>query len=173
MAADGQRAHLASSARHGFHALLSTDWSLVELHAVSNLEPSGDDHAQFERILAGLELHAPVVAANVNVIPPIQDARQIIGSWKAYRSRLRLHADGRIMIEPDRVKRSSRPISVVDDVSNLKDEPIEGQFEAKDDVLFVRWDDGSRVNYRWRLASGRLLLTDNDGQISQLQRILE
>ena len=50
---------------------------------------------------------------------------------------------------------------------------LAGRFRAKNDLLHVVWDDGSKLNFRWKLSGSALLLTDHEGQISQLQRLYE
>ena len=49
-------------------------------------------------------------------------------------------------------------------------EPV---FEAKEDLLLVEWKDGSKLNFRWKVKDGDLLLTDHEGRISKLRRIVE
>ena len=50
---------------------------------------------------------------------------------------------------------------------------LTGRYRARDDLILISWDDGSKLNYRWRLHNGDLLLTDNTGQVSQLRRLAD
>ena len=67
--------------------------------------------------------------------------------------------DGRVVIIPDALDR------------NRPSKPLAGTFEARDDLVFIHWDDGSRLNLRWRLQDNDLFLTDHEGQISHLKRV--
>ena len=50
---------------------------------------------------------------------------------------------------------------------------LTGRFRARDDLILIFWDDGSKLNYQWRLHNGDFLLTDHTGQASQRQRFLD
>jgi len=97
------------------------------------------------------------------------DAQPIFGSWRAYRSLLQLLGEGRILITVD----PSATQSLDATAGHKHQEQLIGVFKAQGDLLFVTWKDGSKLNYRWRLEQGELLMTDHQGQISQLRRVLK
>lgn len=148
----------------GFHAIIPAPWGVCEVHARTEA-PAG--MPQLRKIINSLSINdGPRQQMVTN--SRIQDSAGILGAWKAYRSRLRLSGDGRIEIEPES-----------DSVRALGEEPkkpakvLRGEFEARDDLLFVRWDDGSFLNFRWRLDGDSLLLTDHEGRVSELRLLLE
>ena len=67
-----------------------------------------------------------------------------------------------------------RVVIIPDDLDSNRDAKLlTGSFEARGDVIFVRWDDGSRLNLRWRSDGNDLFLTDHEGQISHLKRVFD
>jgi hypothetical protein len=173
------RSSSAAVTHTGYHILSRTTWGICELHAVSPVAWFDRRAEQFDRIVADLILREPQHRPQ-SLSGEIRDAAPIIGTWRSYRSRVKLNSDGRIEIFPD--KQITLPVAIQSsgEASNetahetaKKILPLTGRFEARGDVLLVRWQDGSRLNYRWTLAGDELLLTDHDGQISQLRRILE
>ena len=150
----------------GFHTVLQCDAGLCEINA-----EAGTPHGlvPFTRIADGIRLAAPLPLP-ANLSSSVTSAKAALGSWKAFRGRVRLRPDGRITIVPDRKRgRSVGPTPT----GQRPRASLEGTFTARDDLLFVQWADGSLLNLRWRRSGGYLLLTDHEGQISQLRRIYE
>ena len=54
-----------------------------------------------------------------------------------------------------------------------RESELTGTFLAQEGLLLVTWDDGSKLNYRWRLLGHDLLLTDHQGRISHLRRLIQ
>lgn len=159
----------ASRRMQGFHFIAETDWGLCEMHAVAPGESFPQRKREFQQIVSSIAirepqaLHAPPVAA-------VRDAEPLIGEWKARGSRMRMKGDGRIVLvadRPHRVQAAAVPGKY------LPPDAIRGCYEAEGDMLRVQWADGSQLNFRWRLSGNDLLLTDHEGRISQLQRLLE
>jgi hypothetical protein len=156
---------LAGQAVRGFHFVTVTSWGICELHTVCAESMLVARQAEWQALVDATTLEQQPIAAPI-AVEQARDAELILGSWKSFRSRFRLYADGKIEISldpknPETVDRS-QPAQV-----------LRGRYEAHENVLFVTWDDGSRTNYRWRLDQDSLLLTDHDGQISELRRLLE
>ncbi len=159
----------AATSQRGVHLLIRIDAGIVEMQAAW---PSGNEAVrmrEFESVRRSLTFHHRRTE-NEQVAPQALDARDALGSWKAYRSRLRLDGDGRVTIRPDGVHQASFEDQPV---AGARNGLLTGRFQADGDLLFVIWDDGSRLNFRWRRQGDNLLLTDHDGQMSQLRRILE
>ena len=166
---DPARLDKASPAR-GSHILVLTDWGVVELHVSAPPDVYDARSGEFERLLSDLSLVEPQ-AESSEVSAEVADARDVVGAWKAYRSRLRLSADGTIEIEGDRTR--VIPPSGTQRRYEYAKMSLAGRFRAEDDLLYVVWNDGSKLNFRWKLSGSDLLLTDHEGQISQLRRLYE
>ena len=157
----------STQVRQGFHLLIPTDWGICEMHAVTTATDAKSRQADFDQVVAGLRFHEPAHRAEAS-IARVRDAAAIVGAWKAFNSRLRLHGDGRIVIAGDRRRQLDR-----ENAQTAQDDRLVGLFEARDDLLLVTWRDGSRLNFRWRRRGNDLLLTDHSGKMSRLQRLLE
>lgn len=147
----------------GRHVLVRTEWGILEIHASA---PANEFEARSQvwtEVWDSIALQAPRLETPA-AVAEVRDADTILGTWKSYRSRLRLGADGHITIVPDGVDLLS--------TGNSRD-VLQGRFEARDDLLLVTWRDGSRLNFRWRARQNDLFLTDHEGQISQLKRLYE
>lgn len=151
----------------GFHCVVQTSWCRLLIHLIA---PSTGDQriVEYERILEQLELVKPK-ANDRSLTLTVRAAASILGSWKANASRLRLFADGTVVMAPDQpflftTKDSDQP---------RKGSAVSGRFRAQDDLLFIEWEDESKLNYRWRLRGNQLLLTDHQGRIAQLARVSE
>jgi len=162
--ADGVRQEFAVQNATGFHALLRASWGICEIHArTSNPQVS---KLLLDRVLSTVEIRDVRLAHEANN-SRVAASAQLIGSWKSYRSRFRLTADGRIEIEPETT--AVRALGETQGESSV----LRGDYESRDDLLLIRWDDGSFLNFRWRLDGDSLLLTDHDGRISELRLFLE
>ena len=161
---------IRAPAVRGSHILVRTDWGIVEMHVSAPPDVYEHRSQEFERLLTELRLEEPQLRVRA-VAPAVLDASDIVGVWKAYRSRLRLSEDGNIEIELDRGR--VVPPNGVDRRYEYASMSLVGHFRAENDLLHVVWDDGSKLNFRWKLNGSNLLLTDHEGQISQLQRLYE
>lgn len=150
---------LANAPITGRHVLVRTDWGIFEFHASAPdaiVEARSDT---WTRTWDSLLLNPPATASE-SAQNEVRDSGTILGDWKSYRSRMRFSGDGRVAIVPDALG------------DNRQVKPVTGTFESRDDLVFVRWDDGSRLNFRFRLQGNDLFLTDHEGQISHLKRVL-
>jgi len=154
----------------GRHLLVHTPWGLFEFHAQFPANRYAGQAEETERLLRNVKLAAPKMDERRGVTHSTSAAAPIHGSWKAFRSRLYLASDGRIEISTDRPQLISPPS---DEAPRTEPEALQGQFRAEQDLLFIEWRDGSKLNFRWKLKGGELLLTDHAGQISQLRRLAE
>lgn len=142
----------------GRHVLVRTDWGIFEFHASAPTAIVEARSTHWTTTWESLRL-SPPGASNDPAPNSLGQSNGIIGDWKSYRSRMRFSSDGRVVILPDAVG------------SNRNSNPLTGTFELRDDLIFVRWDDGSRLNFRSRLQGNDLFLTDHVGQISHLKRV--
>ena len=159
-----------AAAQHGFHLAVRPEWGVVDLHIRlprSRLEAA---HAELEHMVAGLKLQAPEIAPT-SFQPVARDAAEAVGAWKALRGRLLLAGDGRVEVRYDGPR--MRRLDFESGELITPRQRLTGRFGADGDLLQITWDDGSRLNYRWRLDRGELLLTDHQGRVSQLRRLLE
>lgn len=156
--------------QRGSHVLVGTPWGWFEFHAQFAAADYEAHLPEMAHLLQQVTLSAPAMALERATVAETQAASPILGVWKAFRSRLRLSGRGAIEIAPDTVQLIS-PQAL--DGLPVRPELLRGRFRAEGDLLFVEWADGSKLNFRWKLREGDLLLTDHDGQISQLRRIAE
>ncbi len=156
---------------NGFHCLTRTPWGLVEIHAVAPASIYTQREKQFQAILDSLLLGQPHLPPH-RADPPYRDASPVLGSWKSYRSRLRLYHDGGVELAYD------APRDLTLDQRGKISPPaalprLRGRYTARGDLLRITWRDGSLLNYRWKLNDGQLLLTDHTGRNSLLNPIYE
>lgn len=142
----------------GRHVLVRTEWGVFEFHASAPDAIVDSRSNVWSTTWESLRLNPPATISG-SAQDGLSVSNSIIGDWKAYRSRMRFSDNGRVVIVPDALD------------SNRRSKPLTGTFEARDDLIFVRWDDGSRLNLRWRLQGNDLFLTDHEGQISHLKRV--
>jgi hypothetical protein len=152
----------------GFHMILQTDWCRCQMHALAPSHVADQRLLEFERILDDLRLAEPS-SEHHGMVPSVVDATSILGSWKAHASRFRLRGDGTIDIETDAPFR----FTTKQGGQHYAGTKLLGRFRARDDLLFIEWDDDSKLNYRWRLRGNKLLMTDHEGRMTQLVRISE
>lgn len=153
--------------RQGLFVLVATPWGHVELCAWTSQEKWLMHESGFAMVRQSLQIRTPQEPQALPA-PSVADAESILGSWKSYRGRLRLAADGRVSIVADRDFQSTSA-----DGTQQSSQEIMGYFRAERDLLFIEWTDGSKLNYRWRQAGSRLLLTDHNGRMTQLYPLLE
>ena len=150
--------------------LVATSLGLLELHAIAPAAEYQQRVADFNRFVSSLRFRKPPDFPDKRVANSIRDAAKILGTWKAFRSRITLTADGSVVIKPDDFQTA---VAEAADRADPQSAWLRGSFRASGDLLFITWEDKSRLNFRWRLRDEELLLTDHEGQISQLRRILE
>lgn len=158
--------------RSGFHLLVRTTWGILEIHAEANDDIYPERKMDYERILESLVLQAPKNILQPLPIEKVLAAKTILGKWKTIKGRFILQPNGRILIQFDR-----EGIYPIDSQGSSKLQSrltyLSGHYTAQEDLLLVVWDDGSRMNFRWRENRGQLFLTDHTGRVSQLRRLLE
>jgi hypothetical protein len=141
----------------GRHVLVRTDGGIFEFHASAPNVTVESRSSIWTATWESLRLNPP--AATAESARDSLGSNTIIGDWKSYRSRMRFSSDGRVVLVPDKAG------------NNQSANPLTGTFEIRDDLIFVQWDDGSRLNFRSRLQGNDLFLTDHVGQISHLKRV--
>ena len=149
------------------HMLVATDWCLFEIHWTFPQSAANPRRPMIQNWLREIKLTPPAVPEH-NLPPQIASALAVVGSWKSFRSRLRFYKDGRVTILMD-----SAGAIRVDGTKPKKAERLIGTYQGQGDLVYVVWDDGSKLNFRWRVEGDRLLLTDHEGHVSQLRRLLE
>ena len=123
---------------------------------------------ELERVVDDLRLVEPA-AKPQHVRSPVSDAASILGSWKGHASRLRLRGDGTVAIVTDEPFR----FTTKHGDQRRDGHGVTGRYAARDDLMFIEWEDNSKLNYRWRLRGDKLLLTDHEGHMTQLVRLSE
>lgn len=154
----------------GVHVIGRTAFGWLELHAVYPQRQGGVPGRVIEQVLASLVLKAPTAPAPGG---DKQAERAPLGTWKAYRSVLRILPEGAIRLTFDR-----RGTYVTTANGGLHYDAqrtqLDGRYQLRGDLLEVTWEDGSRQNFRWRISRrGDLLLTDHHGRIAQLVWLYE
>lgn len=152
----------------GMQGIIQTSWCRLHIHLVSSSRDFEARFTEFERVLKDLQLVRPASKRRQSVAHA-RDAASILGSWKSSSGRFRLHGDGTVAVVPD------RPFwyTATGSQKQYRGRVLYGRFRAERDLLFIVWADESKLNYRWRLAGDQLLLTDHEGRIAQLARIIE
>lgn len=150
----------------GGHLLIAAPWCLFEVHWTYPVAVGAERRPLVQKWLSEINFTPPEKPRG-QLPPHVAPASAVVGAWKAYRSRLKFEADGRVvvLIDPPRITRV--------DASAKKPEQLVGTYHGQGDLLYVVWDDGSKLNFRWRVEGDRLLLTDHEGQVSQLRKLLE
>jgi hypothetical protein len=155
----------------GWFALVAVKTGMLEIATVADPAHYKRHRAAAESVIDGIRVHSPQIR-RPKLAANILDAGPAVGLWKALRGRLRFGEDGRVSITFDQDENysldSSGSTNFERSVSRLT-----GQYQAQQDIIYVTWDDGSRINYRWRLYEEQLLLTDHNGRVSQLLRLVD
>jgi hypothetical protein len=154
--------------RRATYLLVQTPWGRFEMLGVASFDAEDDVRGGLKMVLDSLRFHAPQ--------PPddrVTGASQpFLGRWKAQQGALHFLPGGRVRLEFDTV------IALAVDHGGGAGalgtrERLTGRFTAQDDLIFITWDDGSQLNYRWRLHQGDLLLMDHTQQLSRLKRLFD
>lgn len=179
----------------GLYLVQQLDWAELEVFVSWSGNSATTVNEQVGEIVGSIRLVRPKDKRG-RIKRSVKDATRILGSWKSSRSRMQLQRDGVIRIVTDdpfevevvgaadaktrKAKSSSAELAAGNDESTRREEgeplladTIEGTFKAQDDLLFTVWQDGSKLNYRWRLHNGALLLTDSEGRTSKLLPIAD
>lgn len=191
----------ANELRGGIYLLQHVDWASLEVFvgwSVNNQRALADVYANelVSQILHSIQLVRPTTPMG-EIDASVAAAKPIIGTWKASRSRMQLARDGMITIVTDRPfeveepldhdqatedeRRSSDAVANHDgdgskeksDIRVRLADTIKGRYRAEGDLLYTVWNDGSKLNYRWRRDRGALLLTDSEGRTSKLLPVLD
>jgi hypothetical protein len=133
-----------TTAIRGSHVLVNAPWGLFEFHMQFPVNRYAEHLDEVAALLSQVKLTAPALANGGSPTAETMAAIPIHGSWKAFRSRLRLSSDGRIEIAVDRPQLISPPRDGLPVVGN---ELLQGQYRADGDLLFVQWRDGSKSNF--------------------------
>lgn len=157
----------SDGAVEGGHLLVATDWAIYEIHWAYPIELAKSQRQLVQDWLGEIEFRRPREQKQ-QLAPAILAAADVVGSWKAYHSRIRFFPDGRVVIIRDPIR-----MIRVDVATPERMEKLVGSFRGHEDLLHVVWDDGSKLNFRWRVDGDRLLLTDHEGRVSQLRQLLE
>jgi len=168
-AAPGEASSAADGAVQGWRQLLRTDAGLIEIHFAAPANQFAERQQELATLLATLQFAAPQ-SSQIEVAPELLAAEPIVGRWKSPRALLELTGEGEIKLTYDR-KKSYRL-----DKQGLVDyeKPVQrlsGKYEAQDDLIRIRWADGSLLNIRWRTAGDELLITDHHGRTRRLARL--
>lgn len=159
----------ANGSSAGVHILADTAWGTLEFFAVASAKDYADRKREIQSVLQSIQLEAP--RAPTAPADTARAATPILGSWKAFRSRIHLQSGGKVSVVLDKPTRLTT--RVTRDGSSKPPRRLVGRFVAERDLIYVTWKDGSRLNLRWRLENGQLLLTDHQGQTAQLHRIVQ
>lgn len=161
--------HIVRGDIAGEHFVVPVEWGIVEIQSLLPAKSTADRETVRD-MLAGLVLRRPTIRREPSR-SETRDATAVVGTWKAERSRMTLTAAGYISLEYHAHGRRQIDLATARVMSPPR--RLEGRYEARGDLLLVAWGDGSRMNMRWQTADGDLLLTDHNGRISQLKRLLE
>jgi len=159
----------AQTSSRGVHLRVQTQAGALDVHLLAPADRYAAGRAVFDRLVDGLEVQEPRMPETA-MASELADAAPIVGSWKSLRALLELRADGRVVLQLDSKKHFRLDERGHYDYQE-KTKRLGGRFAAAGDIIRITWDDGSRLNIRWRLTGGRLLLTDHHGRVSDLQRI--
>ncbi len=151
-------------------AATATETGIFEIAVVAARDDFVSRLEATQIVFSSLKIATPRLRTPV-VLGGVQDAAAAAGLWKSLRARLRVGGDGRIEMSFD------GPTYPLDEAGQLsyvrRVDVLTGSYQARQDMLLVTWDDGSRLNLRWRIDDGQLLLTDHNGRVSQLNRLVE
>ena len=155
--------------RRASHIVVASPWGLLEIHGIAPVDAEDQVRSGLQLILRSLRLQQPQPPLRARS-PEVSDAQPVLGSWKGLKGRLHFSEHGRVELCFDRVA----TIEVQNDHrSPLVDfgDKLHGRFTAEDDVIFITWDDGSQLNYRWKIRQGELHLLDSTRRSSVLKRL--
>ncbi|MEM6797986.1 MAG: hypothetical protein AAF589_00600 [Planctomycetota bacterium] len=156
-------------ARRGWRHLAQTPWGRVELQLIAPARELAARERQISGLLALLELSAPQQTVEP-VEPAWLAAEQIVGCWKSPAAIMEIGGDGKFVLTYDRKKNYELDkLGMIDFKSPVK--KLQGRYAAEQDILRIRWADGSLLNLRWRLAENELLITDHHGRTRRLARL--
>ena len=147
----------------GQHLLIATDWGVTEIQTRFS---NDDSERRVAEILEAIDIGTPRLPDDLR---SQADGAHLLGTWKAERARLVLRPDGAIDLYHDRQR-----LQHIEQVNLTRPaRRLRGEFTTDGDVLHVTWEDGSQLNLRYFASAGELLLTDHNGRVSQLHRLLE
>ncbi|QDU98372.1 hypothetical protein [Lignipirellula cremea] len=168
---DDEEADSSNEPLHGVHCLIGPPWGVCEIMATTPASQQPERQADFETLLNQIAISSPDIDMPATV-DAARAAESIHGVWKASRSRLRIMPDGKIEMEGDPLTLTALGDPPPTDAKFIP-ERLEGTYKAEGDLLKIVWSDGSKLNFRWKKKDADLLLTDHQGQISQLKPIFQ
>lgn len=155
--------------RRASYILVRTTWGLLEAWAVTTVGSVDQVQPGLQMALTSLRLNPPAALAAATAAN-LADAAAALGSWKGRQVAMHFLPEGRVRLDFDAVQ-TLAPGRDDQASSAGPGRNIEGSFAAQDDMIFITWDDGSQLNYRWKLLEGELLLMDHTGSSSRLKRL--
>ena len=171
----------------GTYLLQQVDWGRLEVCSLQwdrDAQESRARSADLQPILSSIRLIRPQPKPQRSR-ETVGDALHAMGLWKASRSMMRLEPNGRIAIisdEPFEVEEiEDAGAQALGDTQRGDDRAqvpqtaaqVIGEYTAQGDVIYTVWEDGSKLNYRWKIHHGDLLLTDHRGRTAKLWRLSE
>jgi hypothetical protein len=156
--------------RRGSYVLVGTPWGVLEVLGTTAAYGADEVRAGLKMALTSLRCHAPSALPPASA-PGIADARGVLGSWKGPEGSLHFLPGGQVRLERDAVTTVATSGQANDGLP--RPEPMDGSFTAEGDVIRVVWDDGSKLNYRWRAQGNDLLIMDHTGESSRLTRLFD
>ena len=157
--------------RRATYVIARTPWGLLEALGVTGLYAENDVRSALKTALASLRFNLPAALPPVSA-PGIAEAQAALGSWKGRQLALHLLPDGRVRLDFGAITALTREREG-NAPSRNAGKQVDGTFTAHGDILFITWDDGSQLNYRWRVQANELLLMDHTGQSSRLMRLFD
>jgi hypothetical protein len=153
------------------HVVAQTPWGLLELHGIAPVDVADDVRGGLNLVLSSLRFHNPRQPP-LATSPDVTDAQGALGHWKGQYQRLHLTPTGGIVMDMDPLVTASaappEPPHGYEPGTHLT-----GRFRAEDDLIYVTWNDGSPLNFRWKVQQGDLLLLDHSGRYSRLKRLFD
>ena len=144
----------------GDHLLIAADWGIVEVHTRFQ---SGAHDQQIADMFDAMEIGQPRKYEQTDAQPGV------IGTWKAEQARLIVRPGGTIELQHDREQ-----LQQIEQTHLVRpSRRVRGRYQTEGDILQVTWEDGSKLNLRFRSNDRELLLTDHHGRVSQLHRLYE
>ncbi len=142
------------------HLIVRTTWGVLEFHTQG---PANLHQSVSAELLPSIRLKPPKPQHSLV-------ASEIVGTWKALQGKLEVSENGRLSLRFD-----DQGVYPIDQQGTLRFgqrvDVLSGSYVLKDDLLLIRWDDGSLLNWRWRVQHDSLLVTDHLGRVNELRRL--
>ena len=155
----------------GFHEVVELPHATVRIGVVGPAEHWPEREAHWNALIAAARLTDPQLP-ETRPPAPLADAAPLIGTWKSLAGKIEWAASGRVGLRADGARSYQLDADGRLDYENEL-QTLAGSYAAHDDLIEITWDDGSRLNYRWKIVQGDLYLTDHHGRVSVLWRLLK